>query len=92
VQERRVPAHSIEDIHHRRQELVLDVDQVNGLLSGMRITGRDGSDGVPDIGHLVASQRIVVQIPEADTALSRLRRRYTTADRSFAVTTAYTPG
>ncbi len=70
VQEGRVLAHGVEHVHHRRQALVFDFDQPDSLLGSMRVAGRDGSDGVPGIEHLVAGQRIVAAVLEPGIDLS----------------------
>ncbi len=70
MKQRRILSRGIQCIQHRGQQFVLDVDEAGCLLGGVRVARGNGGDGVPDIEHLVARQRIVAAILEAGVHLS----------------------
>ena len=60
-------------LEHRREQLVLDVDQRRGLARGVRVDGGDGGEHVADAAHLLAfgDEARPVVLEEAVPALAR---------------------
>ena len=80
VQQRRVGLHRLFDVDDVRQHVVLDLDQLAGLLGDRRRGRGDGGDGVAVIEHLVARHAVARQVAEihrpfADKGLLRRDRR-----------------
>ncbi len=53
VQDRRAVGHRLAHVEDRRQHLVLDLDQVEGVLGDVRVGRGDGGDGVAAVQHLL---------------------------------------
>jgi hypothetical protein len=71
MKERRASLRGTQDVDHSRQPLISDIDEPSSLLSGMRVTRRDGSNSVADIKHFVTSQRIITKIFEIDRSFTQ---------------------
>ena len=56
VDERCICVHGRQSVHHRRQFLVVNPDQVNGLLGSLLINGGHGSHGIANEPNFVQSQ------------------------------------
>ena len=59
VKQRRAVHHRIADIEHRRQQLVLDLNQFERVLGDVVVGGRHRGDGVSLVEHLVRRDDVV---------------------------------
>ena len=93
MQDGRAVDHRLAHVQHRRQDLVLDLDQVERVLGDVGVDGGDGGDGVADVEHLVGGQEVLLGSAQVGQALAdhgQVSRR--SSGKSAAVTTALTPG
>ena len=70
MQQRRIGLHCLFDIDDVRQHVVLDLDQLAGLLGDRRRGRRHRSDGVAVIEDLVARHAVARQIAEIHRPLA----------------------
>ena len=72
VQHRRVVAHGVEDVHRRRQHLVVYLDQGQGFLGGVQGGGRHGRHGMAAVERLVGGEHVVAHVLDARRALAEV--------------------
>jgi hypothetical protein len=65
-QQRRILRHRVIDVDDMRQDLVIDVDQCDGLGRHRRAYGRHGRDRVAVVEHFFARHNVAGDVPEID--------------------------
>ena len=68
MEQRRVRPHRLARVHHRRQQLVIDLDQADRLGGDVRAARRDGRDRVAAVQDLVLGQDVVAQVAHVGLA------------------------
>ncbi len=56
----RIRLHRRERVEHGRQQLVLDLDPIEGLATGLLVHGRHGRHRIADIADLLLGQHVLV--------------------------------
>ena len=71
-QDRRARRHRVLDRHHRRQHLVVNLDEAQRLLGDMRAGRGDGGDRMAVVEHLAAREDVARQMMQVDRKLAAL--------------------
>ena len=68
VQERRARPHRLANVHHRRQQLVIDLDEPDRLRGDVRARRRDRGEGVTAVERLVPGHDVAAHVAEVHVA------------------------
>ena len=72
MDQRGTRSNRILEIHHRRQGLIHDLDQLACCLSDVNVDRRDGRDGVTLVEDLVARKDVVTHVLEIAATLAKV--------------------